>query len=491
MPLTATGYSKPTFDEQVAAIKEAIWSSPFGVGTNLEPESAYGQLVLIFAKFVSDLYDDIEDTYNWQSPANASGVPLDNIGDATNSFRLAATKGTGTITLYGTLGTTIAAGDLTVSVEGNSDAQFITTADATIAAGTDAVQLIEFSTVPDAGNWSLTFAGETTSTMAYNDAAATVETNLNALSALSAVTVSGNYTSGFTVTFAGADGSQEQDLLRYTTNTLETASAAVSISISETTAGELPNVDVAVEAVTAGNIPAYAGSLTVIETPLSGLDSCTNAADITQGTDIETDAEFRLRRRASLANPGKGTVDSIYAHLVAVDGITAARVYENDTDAVDAYGRQAGSMEAVVVGGTTQEIVDVIGADKPAGIRTVGGSSGTYTTEQGQNVTINFSRPTSVPIWITMTITTDPDTFPVDGSDAVKQALVDYGDENFSIGDDVIFYKLYKPLEDIVGIVSIEMYIGFSDPATLQNNLTIADDEISVFDTSTIDLTVV
>ena len=491
MPLSSTGYTKPTFEELVAAIKDYIWSSPFGVSQNLEPESVGGQLVLVFAKFLSDMYEDIEDTYNWQSPANASGIPLANIGEATNSFFKEATKGTGTLTIFGTLATAIAIGDLVVSVDGDSTSTFTNTEDATIAAGTDAVQTITFSTVPDAGNWSLTFEGETTSTMAFGDVAATVQTNLNALSSLSAVTVTGDYTTGFVVTFTGADGEQEQELIHYTTNTLETASVAVSIAIAETTIGVLPNVDVAIEAVEAGNIPAYAGTLTVIETPLSGVDSCTNALDITQGTDIETDAEFRARRVLSLANPGKGTVDSIYAHLIAVTDVTDARVYENDTDITDSYGRPPSSLHAVVVGGTDQEIIDIIGADKPAGTRTFGVTSGTYTSDQDQAFTLYFDRPTSVPIYITMTVTTDPDTFPTDGAESIKTALVDYGDENFGIGKDVIHYKLYKPLEDIVGIVSIVLYIGFASPATLAVNLTINDDEVSFFDTTNIDLTVI
>lgn len=491
MPLSSTGYNKKTFEDVVEAIKQAIWSSTFGPGANLEPESAFGQLTLIVGKVAADIYEDVEDTYNWQSPSNASGVPLSNIGEATNSFKKPATKGTGTITVFGTLGTSITAGDLIVSVDGNSDSRFVTTEDAEIAAGTNEVQTITFSATPDTGQWALSFEGESTSVMAYNANNATIEANLEALSSLSSVSVSGSYASGIVVTYTGADGSQPQELLRYTTNTLEASSVAVSIQIAETTAGVLPNVEIAIEAVNAGNIPAYAGTLTVIETPLSGVDSCTNAADITQGTDIETDAEFRLSRVSRLANPGKGTVDSIYAHLIALADVDDARVYENDTDTTDGFGRPPSSLHAVVLGGADQDIIDIIGADKPAGTRTYGDQNGTYVNEQGQNILLHFDRPTTKPIYINITVTVDADSFPVDGDTAIKQALVDYGDANFKIGKDVLFHKLYKPIEDIVGIISIEMFIGFTDPATTDVNLTIADDEISFFDTSTIDVTVV
>lgn len=490
MPLSSTGYQKYTFEQILASIKEAIWSSSLGPSTNLEPESVAGQIAAIVAKVASDLYDDVEDTYNWQSPSNASGVALANIGEATNSFFLDATKGTGTITVYGTLGTVITAGTLIVSVDGNSEAQFITTEDATIGAGTDEVQTITFSAVPDAGNWSLTFKGETTSTMAYNDVAATVQTNLRALTALTDVTVSGNYSTGFVVTFAGVDGDIDQEMLRYTTNTLESSSVAVSITITETTKGELPNVDVAVEAVTAGNIPAYAGTLTVIETPLSGVDSVTNAADITAGTEIETDAEFRLRRIQTLANPGKSTVNSIYAHLLELDNVDDVAVYENDTDTTDAFGRPPSSLHAIVLGGVAQEIIDVIGKDKPAGTQTFGTQTGTYTNTQGQPITIKFDRPTDVNIYVDITLIVDADTFPVDGAESVKQAIVDYATETFKIGDDVLFHKIYKPLEDIVGIISVEMYIGVAPSPAAQANVSIADDERSNFDTANISVTV-
>lgn len=491
MALTLTGYTKPTYDEIVTRMKNAVWSSPFGKGANLESSSAMGQIVSICAKELANAVEDIEDVYNSRNPANASGIPLDNICEATGTKRKAATKGTGALTVYGTLGTAIAIGDLTVSVLGNSSASFINTTAGTIGAGTNAVQLISFTDVPDAGQWALVYNGEITSVLNYNDVAATVEAALNALASLSGVTVSGDYTSGFTVTFSGDDGSKPQDLLRYDTNTLEFSGDSVTISVSETTAGVLPNVTLDIEAVTAGSFPAYATTITVIETPLSGVDSCSNASDITQGTDIESDAALRLRRNQELANPGKSTVDAIRAKLLPLDDVTAARVYENDTDVTDAFGRPPSSLHALVIGGDEQEIIDVIGDDKPAGTQTFGSIDGTYTTGQGQEITLHFDRPTEVPIYIEITVTTDPDTFPADGADSIKQALADYGDATFSIGDDVIFYKLYKPIEDIVGIISVDMFIGISDPATSQNNIDISDIEVSVFDTTTISVTVV
>lgn len=109
--------------------------------------------------------------------------------------------------------------------------------DAVVVVAVNEQQLISFGAVPDAGAWSLTFSGQTTSSLAFGAAAATVQSALNALSNLSAVTVSGDYTSGFTVTFAGADGAVDQPLLVVASNTLTASAAPVTVTPSQTVMG--------------------------------------------------------------------------------------------------------------------------------------------------------------------------------------------------------------------------------------------------------------
>lgn len=111
---------------------------------------------------------------------------------------------------------------------------------ATLIAAVDEVQHIAFSAVPDSGNWSLDFDGQVTASLAFNANAAAVQTALNDLSNLSGVSVSGDYTAGFNVTFAGADGAKDQSMLVVASNTLTAAAASVTITISETTKGVSP-----------------------------------------------------------------------------------------------------------------------------------------------------------------------------------------------------------------------------------------------------------
>lgn len=107
------------------------------------------------------------------------------------------------------------------------------------------------NSLPTAGTYTLTFGGDTTSSLAYDASASSVQTALNALASITArggCTVSGSYSSGFTVTFnshaagsittssltGGTITSQATSSLNgYHTNfTAQAASGGNSVSIS-------------------------------------------------------------------------------------------------------------------------------------------------------------------------------------------------------------------------------------------------------------------
>lgn len=497
--VTLEGFNLKRLADSQAEIEQELRNG-LGNGINLLPTELLGQIVGIFAERDALIWEAILAVYNSQYPDTASGVSLDNVVSITGIKRLEATKGSGTAAngnagiAYGTLATIIPAGSI-ISVDGNPEARFVTTNVAVIGAGTNEVQDIDFSAVPDAGNWTLIFDSDETGTLAFNDNAAAVQSALNALPSLSAVTVSGNYTAGFTVTFAGADGSQDQPLLQIGTNTLTASAVQVNVTFVQTTPGVLPNVAVDVEAETAGEIPAYANTLTVIETPVAGWASFNNPFDITPGKNIETDAELRLRRAITLATAGAGTIEAIRSAILAIDEVEACVVYENIDDVTDGFGRPPHSVEAVILGGDDDEIADVIWVTAPAGIKKHGSETVGIIDSQGFNQTIKFSRPDEVDIYLELDITIDTPNFPIGGDAALKQQIVDYARENFSIGDDVIVFGTISiasaigEVGGVSGIIDYEIRIGTSASPTLDDNIVIAPDEIAAFDTSRITIT--
>lgn len=96
----------------------------------------------------------------------------------------------------------------------------------------DEVQTVSVSGA-SSGTFTLTFDGETTSAIAYNASAAAVETALEALSNIDAVSVSGGplNSSGVAVTFEGENAATDVSLMTVTDSTDGT------VSVVETTAG--------------------------------------------------------------------------------------------------------------------------------------------------------------------------------------------------------------------------------------------------------------
>lgn len=218
--ITSTGFSL----KRVADIRDEIKAtvrSTFGNSANLDDRAPLGQLIGIFAEREALVWELFETLYNNLNPDGAEGVPLDNIVAFTGTVRKAATKSIGTVTLFGTVSTVIPASSI-ISVAGNPVAKFLTNADATIAAGVNEIQTITFSAVPDAGSFTLNFDGEITDPIDWNDVAADVETALENLVNISSVTVTGNFTSGFVITFDGSDGSKPQVALEVGSNSLST-----------------------------------------------------------------------------------------------------------------------------------------------------------------------------------------------------------------------------------------------------------------------------
>jgi len=245
------------------------------------------------------------------------------------------------------------------------------------------------------------------------------------------------------------------------------------------------------QAVETGAVLALAGTLTSIETPVSGWDEVTNPDDGETGRPVESDAELRQRQQESLAVAGTGTVEAIRSRLLQqVDDVTAVTIIENRSDTTDSDGRPPHSFETVVSGGVDQDVADLIWEVKPAGIETHGDITETIEDSQGESQPIRFSRPVPQYIWVNLTITPNGvGTFPDNAEEAATAAIVEYG-ETLGVGDNVIYQALFGPLySEIPGIESLSVEIAVSDEAEEEpdsgefaaENITIGANEIPLF----------
>lgn len=250
-------------------------------------------------------------------------------------------------------------------------------------------------------------------------------------------------------------------------------------------------VDVPFESEEFGPVAAPSGTLTVIETPVSGWDTATNALDATLGRLVESDAAFRSRRLQLLQNAGSATLEGIRSNVRAVAGVLQAFVFENTSLVTDAFGLPGKSFEVVVEGGVDADIAQVIFDSKPVGIESFGSTTIAVVDSQGFSHNINFNRPTTIDIWIELTVKINSlvyggGSIPV-GDAQVKAAIVALGDQQ-NIGQDVIAL-LFKcvAVEDVAGVIDVTIFaIGTAPSPTLEDNIVIANRELAVFDTSRI-----
>ena len=268
------------------------------------------------------------------------------------------------------------------------------------------------------------------------------------------------------------------------------------VSLADATIGGGGDVDVAFESEEFGPIAAPSGTLTVIESPVSGWDTATNALDATLGRNIESDSDFRARRLQLLQNAGSATLEGIRSNVRAVLNVLQAFVFENTTLLIDADGLPGKSFEVVVEGGLDADIADTIFLSKPVGIESFGSTTVAVIDTQGFSHDIEFSRPVTVNIWIEITVRINPlvyggGSIPV-GDALVEAALVALGDES-QIGQDVIAL-LFKcsPLESIAGVLDVTAFaIGTAPSPTIEDNIVISNRELALFDTSRIIVTAV
>jgi uncharacterized phage protein gp47/JayE len=477
--ITPEGFVVKRLSDIKAEIEASLRES-FGDAVNTLPESVFGQMIGILSERESLLWELSEGVYNSMYPLTAEGSTLNNVVSLTGITRQPGVKSSATLSLFGTVGVVVASGT-SFSVAGSPTSLFTLGSDITLAAGNDSTWDLTFDATPDSGDFALQYKGVKTSTLAYNASAEDVKNALNALSSLSSVLVTGDIPSGFNI--VGELGELFLELL-VVDNTLSLSSNPVGSTLVNTTAG-LANGLAIVEAAEIGSTSAPSGSLTVIENPVSGLDSITNLEDATLGRDIESDADLKVRRAVSLQRAGAGTLGALVSIVSDIEGVSATVGFENIT-MVEAGGIPAKAFELILLGGDNAEIGSAIWDFKPAGIQPFGGVEVDIVDGQGFPRKVYFSRPTEIDIYVEIDLTVDPATFPLNGEAVASANILAFGN-SLEIGEDVIVVpQLISAMNGIEGITDIAVRIGKTASPTLDDNVIIEADEISNWDSARI-----
>lgn len=434
MALTSTGLSIRRAAEWTEYLRDKYTQNlPFQPLWN--ESDPLTQEVNIQATLCAILSEDILAVYQSMDLDQAEGTSLDREARRLGVTRNKATHTSGFVRFYGSNNTTIPAE--TRLQNPFTEQEFITTdTRELLQSDCDAVVYTPTS-VADGKVYSVDVQGVTYSyTASTGDTLTTVVTQL--ASSISTASIEG-VTSSF-------DGS---------TNTLRVYTTGEEVNVLTNNNTELNitsvELEVPVRASETGPVDGQQFSVNTLVVPIGGVTQVQNLSSLGEGRDRETDSELRTRVIETLAQAGGGTVPSIYAGVLDVAEVSSVEILENTTDTTDANGLPPYNIKIVVVAPDTTEvnkkIAEAIHQNRPVG-RTMAGDVSVEVEEGNQTYTILFSRPIEQPIAVRVTGTKySEETFPVDGIDKIKAAVVAHGG-SLGTGEDVITGRFFKAIYD-------------------------------------------
>jgi hypothetical protein len=440
----ATGYTPPRYEDIRAAVV-AKWKLKYGANADTSSDTVDGLFVDILAEMAQTGYDGIAEFYNQHYIGTASGLNVDAlIAPLFGITRLAATKSSCEVWLYGTLGTVIPAISPVSTVD--TGAAFETSAIVTIAATTRAV--FTFPALSTPTTITITIGGDTTIVSSVSGTA--VEVAADVAAALFA-------NSNVVNTYGAGVQPDGQGIVLVEMTAVWAVMTDVG-SAWNATAGFATAVDT-------GPILAAYGTLTRAGIVLAGWAGLVNIIDATVGAREETTGAYKTRHAEAVNGRAFATPRGLAQRLVALLGVGAVKIYQN-TAGVEVDGRPSHSFEAVVDGGDQNEIAETIWLCHTTGTQSFGSEVITVYDDQGlvvQPQTIRFSRPNYRYIHMQTTITRG-EGFPLlpltDIQALVSQTIEAWGN-TLGIGRDVYIFEIGSKIgAALAGIASLTILIA-------------------------------
>lgn len=438
-------------------------------------DSTIGRMIGLYSLPLADLWEAVQQVYLAFDPNSARGIALDNIVQYIGLTRKEATATTATVVVWGDENTDILGFINTVRATDNT--LYDLTQTVSLKANKNIGVKLKIPSVVNGTTYSITITSGSV-TINVSQVAGPSDTQATILSSLQSQLSSHTF---LNVTLPASDIIQIESADVFTYIGISVTNLLINKVKGRT---EVRNQLLGVKG-------QAAHTINQIATPLLGWDSVDNPFPAVSGEEKETDVELRNRFREAKFVGAQNISDSLYSSLLSLDGVEYANVYENETGVYDAtYDLPGHSFKALVVGGVPADIAQVIWKNKPLGIGTEGNTSEFIFDSQGFQHEIKFSRPTPLRIYISMELSTYSG-FPADGPNQIKSALAEYFRENFEIGQDVIYSRLFTPINTVPGHQINNLYIGTTASPVGVTNIVVNYDQIASLNTDDIIITVV
>lgn len=441
-------------------------------------ESALGRIIGVVSPALADVWEAIQLVHDSFNPNAAIGIALDNLIALSGISRLPATPTRATVILEGDVNTAISSpqGKVYSSVTQRSFSilnPVILTTNGVSGVGLQVVTATAGATY----TFSFTVDGGVNfiNTSIVATASPTPASILAQLKAAVDSTLSASFN---TATRAGRLWIIRDDVFQ-TVNVTTSANLRVE---------KVQKIGIVVDD-SVGPFAADALTIDTVSVPIIGWDSVINPLKAVTGRLQETDPELRERFRNSKFIQSANIIEALLDDIEAVAGVTDVKIYENDTNIVDANGVQPHSFMPIVYGGLPTDIANAIWKNAPMGIASTGSTVIGVVDSQGYTHPVGFQRPTETPIYMKLDIS-NTGTLPGDAVAQLRQNLVDYGVNNYFIGDDVIYSRFYTPINSVPGHQVNSFTMGTAPNPTGTSNIVIPFNGVATFNPANISITV-
>jgi len=474
--LTEAGYKSKPFATLVNDLGTSLSDSLGAI--NLTPPSVFSVMINAFAIELSKIDLKAEEIYNAFSPSTATGYSLDSIAAYNGLSRLAPTYSNVLCQVIASPYTLIQAGS-EAAVEKTNDI-ILFTQDLTIS--NESCNQVVVTVIDFIG----TDVSLIISNILYTYTIQVADTEADIAEGLLLAIENASPVPDVTVVRTGAT-------LTITNNDyLQTFSCFVSDpDILEI---ESCRVNVTLQAKEIGKIEIPAKSVNIIRTPVDGWLSINNLNSGVTGRELETDLAFRARRAISLKTSGSGTMEALKSRVLNITGVSAVSIFENATNVIDGDSRPPHSLELLALGGSDQDIANMIWLAKPAGIETYGNISMNVIDSSGGTHIVKFSRSTKLYIFVDVTLTTLNTVYNTDSTAVIKQNIVNHINA-IGLGNDVIYQAIFADIYSVDGITNAVVQVGGSldelvPPVKTADNISIPATQVAVTDINKISITV-
>lgn len=481
--LSRQGLEIKTLDDVLTDYKvtaASIFSDlvPAGDVVDVSDDSALGRMIGVIAPSEASLWEALQQVFNSFNPTTAMGIALDNIVALSGISRLPAQPTRSQVVLEGNLNTVISSPQGKAYSSSTQRVFSILNPVILNPAGASGIGIYPTTTAPST---SYRFSYSTDGVNYLDAIYVSPSTPSTAQEILDGMQE--KVEELFSDTFTTYQSNGRLYITR--TDPFQVASFQVSNTLQ---IQKVRKLGIVVDDVV-GDFPQDAMSIDTISVPIVGWDSVINPIAATTGRLSETDEELRERFRNSKFFQSSNILEGILDSLRNVAGVKDVVLYENDTNNVDEYGIPPHSFLPIVLGGLPSDVALAIWENKPTGILSVGDTTIQIADSQGLLHNISYQQPVDVPVYINMTIS-DLGTMPGDAAAQIKQNLVDYFSSNLFISDDVIYSRLYTPINRVGGFAVDSLTIGTSPSPTGMTNIEIPFDHVASISAENISITI-